>query len=278
LLRDVVAAAVQARREAEDKPQGKHHPDIRMNSGGTGASYRLRRIARLKPEVLEPLLPGDDWKLCGAGFDDVNAFMESLRLDKFRMIATERKRIAQRIKELQPLVSNRQIARTLGISDMTVGRDLATNVAPDNGDARGSDEPSATNVAASLSGREAAITVNRRERSGQPDLAVPNGAEPLAEHGAIGRGRNRDDNVISTAHGNSAAYLVARLKRDAPDYGLQVTQRHFHAPSAAPAVCPMHRATRASRRHRAPHQHAHRSPAPQQQPSAAHRIAYQPRS
>jgi hypothetical protein len=39
-------AAAQARREAKDHPQGKHHVDINMKRGGTGASYRLRRIAR----------------------------------------------------------------------------------------------------------------------------------------------------------------------------------------------------------------------------------------
>jgi hypothetical protein len=40
----------------------------------------------------------------------------------------ERQALVRRIKALQPDVSNRQIARMLGVSDMTVGRDLATSV------------------------------------------------------------------------------------------------------------------------------------------------------
>jgi len=42
-------------------------------------------------------------------------------------------------------------------------------------------------------------------------------AEPLAPHGAIGRGRgNRDDNVTSK-RGNQADYLTSRIARDRPD-------------------------------------------------------------
>jgi hypothetical protein len=50
---DARSAAAKARQQAADKPQGKHHVDINMKRGGTGASYRLRRIARLKPDVLD---------------------------------------------------------------------------------------------------------------------------------------------------------------------------------------------------------------------------------
>ena len=64
---------------------------------------------------LEPLLDGDAWRKCGPGFDDINVFMDSLRLDKFRVIADDRKRIVKRIQQLQPRVTKRQIARTLGV-------------------------------------------------------------------------------------------------------------------------------------------------------------------
>jgi hypothetical protein len=114
---------------------------------------------------LEAMLEGDAWRL-GGRFSDVNAFLDSLRLDKFRAAAEQRKRIATRIKELQPAVSNRQIARTLGVSDMQIGRDLATNVAPDAETAKENNRsktPSATNVARGFSGAQAAKLVERRE-------------------------------------------------------------------------------------------------------------------
>jgi phage N-6-adenine-methyltransferase len=86
------------------------------------ARFSLERAFRTH---LEPLISGDAWKQCGAGFDDINAFMDSLRLDKFKMIAAERKPIVNRIKELQPDVSNRQIARTLGVDEGTIRNDAA---------------------------------------------------------------------------------------------------------------------------------------------------------
>src|SRR5262249_29960588 len=137
-------------------------------------------------DCLEPLLLADGWKLCGAGFEDINKFMNSLRLDKFRVIADERKQIAQRIKELQPEVSNRQIARTLGVDEGTIRNDVAAeNSARDNGVSRRSDNPGAENSARHLSGRQAAITLNRRERNSQPrehDLKssdLPEGRFPI---------------------------------------------------------------------------------------------------
>jgi phage N-6-adenine-methyltransferase len=94
---------------------------------------------------LEPLIEGDAWRGCGAGFDDINTFMDSLRLDKFRAIAGERQVIVKRIKELQPEVSNRQIARTLGVDHQTVNNDLGgENSSPSRQNGNGTNEPRAT--------------------------------------------------------------------------------------------------------------------------------------
>jgi N6-adenosine-specific RNA methylase IME4 len=90
------------------------------------AGYTLERAFR---SHLEPLIAGEAWRRCGPGFDDINAFMDSLRLDKFRLIADERKQIVARIRELQPKVTNRQIARTLGVDEGTVRNDAAENSA-----------------------------------------------------------------------------------------------------------------------------------------------------
>ena len=92
------------------------------------ARYTLERAFHVH---LEPLIDGDAWRECGAGFDDINAFMDSLRLDQFKGIAATRKKIVSRIRELQPDVSNRQIARTLGVDQYRhVGRDIAGENSP----------------------------------------------------------------------------------------------------------------------------------------------------
>ena len=77
---------------------------------------------------LETLLAGDGWRL-GGRYEDVNAFLGGIRLDQFRAVAEARKRIATRIKQLQPKASNRQIAMTLGVSEGTVRNDTAQNYA-----------------------------------------------------------------------------------------------------------------------------------------------------
>jgi N6-adenosine-specific RNA methylase IME4 len=94
----------------------------RLTEGLHTAGYSFERAC----VNLEWLLEGDRWQL-GSRFSDVNAFMESLRLGRFRQVAEERKRIVARIKELQPAVSNRQIARTLGVDHRTVDHDAGEN-------------------------------------------------------------------------------------------------------------------------------------------------------
>jgi len=75
---------------------------------------------------LEMLLAGDGWRL-GGRYEDVHEFLGSIRLDQFRAVAEARKRIASRIKQLQPTASNRAIGATLGVSKDTVRRDLGAN-------------------------------------------------------------------------------------------------------------------------------------------------------
>jgi N6-adenosine-specific RNA methylase IME4 len=126
------------------------------------------------------------WRSVGGGFTDVNAFMASIRLDAFKGPAEQRKKIAERIKALQPRVSNRQIAKTLGVGRSTIDRDTGSNgprgkkkanenkgtnsAAGSNGpragaDAEGSGAASATNVAVTLSGATAAQLVARKEHA-----------------------------------------------------------------------------------------------------------------
>jgi N6-adenosine-specific RNA methylase IME4 len=143
------------------------------------ARFTLERAFR---SHLEPLIEGDAWRACGSGFNDINAFMDSLRLDKFKTIADDRQAIVRRIKELQPSVSNKQLARTLGVSDMTVGRDLATNVAEMPADLPELRESNATYVApVGLTGEQAAKLIYKREELHKADERREQRLEQIAQ-------------------------------------------------------------------------------------------------
>jgi|SRR5271166_71668 len=71
------------------------------------------------------LLQDDGWTKIGDGFADVNAFVRNLQLDQFKLVAKQRNEFVERVKELQPEVSNRAIADALGCpSDHRSGRCL----------------------------------------------------------------------------------------------------------------------------------------------------------
>lgn len=59
------------------------------------------------------------------------------------------------------------------------------------------------------------------------------GVEPMAEHGELGNGRSRVDDVNSTQGGNSAQYLVRRLKRDRPDLVERLAKGEIRSARAA---------------------------------------------
>jgi N6-adenosine-specific RNA methylase IME4 len=138
----------------------------RLKEGAHFAGYSFDRACT----HLEWLLEEDRWKL-GGQYDDVNKFLESIKLDQFRIIAEQRKHIAQLIKELQPAASQRAIAKVIGIDETTVRRDLGTrsaaNAATDDKAASeigGPDGMRAANAApqiADLSGPDAAQSVGR---------------------------------------------------------------------------------------------------------------------
>lgn len=133
---------------------------------------------------LKEMLSDDRWKLDGR-FNSVNEFLDTLRLEKFRTIAEERKEIAATIKKLQPGASNRQIAKTLGVGSRTVDRDTAPNGAP-GGAKAGSAAPSGAQVAA-MARRKEVGTVEKKERRErrEADLAEKIGALPTTRYGVI---------------------------------------------------------------------------------------------
>ena len=62
---------------------------------------------------LEWLLDCDRWRGVGSGFDDVNDFLSSIKLDHLKAAAEQRKRVALKIKQLRLKASNRAIARVI---------------------------------------------------------------------------------------------------------------------------------------------------------------------
>jgi hypothetical protein len=78
------------------------------------------------------------------------------RLDSFRLVAEKRKRLTRRIKGLQPEVSNRSVAKALGVHSVTIDRDVAANAAAEQGKQKESQGGGAANAAPTLGGAEAA--------------------------------------------------------------------------------------------------------------------------
>jgi N6-adenosine-specific RNA methylase IME4 len=133
-----------------------------LREGLHGAGYTFERACKR----LETLLEGAGWKV-GGRFKTVNEFLNSLSLASLRAPAESRKRIAARIKQLQPKASNRKIANTLGVGNRTIDRDVAPNGALGTKKASKINDPivaTAPNGAPALSSHEAARVVARAER------------------------------------------------------------------------------------------------------------------
>lgn len=125
-------------------------PDIvygRLLESAHISGYGFERMT----DELEWLLEEERWKKVGQGYDDVNVFLRSIDLSAFNL--GEKKRLHQRIKELQPDASNRAIGKATGTPEPTVRRHLksgASNDAPETIDGTRDQEqqkPSASNDA-----------------------------------------------------------------------------------------------------------------------------------
>lgn len=177
-------------------PDRPHSPTVRTGAGGPPPSAAraethdcAQAYGRLTEGLhltgysferacsnLEWLLQDDRWQRCGQ-FKDVNAFLDSVRLDQFRAAAEARKRIAERIKELQPETTNRQIARTLGVGSSTIDRDVAPNGAtPPRKPSESANSDGETAPNGALSGAEVASLARREEQR----LAEGGGPRPDA--------------------------------------------------------------------------------------------------
>jgi len=128
-----------------------------LREGVHVAGYSFERACR----SMETLLEGNRWKL-GGMFKTVDEFMNSIGLDKLRGTAEERKRIAARIKELQPAVSNRKVAKVLGVSKDTVRGDLSPSATENRKENSRSAATSGDKSPPQVSGARAAAIVESR--------------------------------------------------------------------------------------------------------------------
>lgn len=133
----------------------------RVNEGAHIAGYTLERAFG----QLEWLLKDERWRECG--FDDVNAFIASMRFDQFKLLAEQRRSLTRLIKAAQPQASNRAIGRMLGVDAETINRDQrAANAAPADGKpnkSNGSSAAAAANAALAPVSGETAIDEVRED-------------------------------------------------------------------------------------------------------------------
>lgn len=129
------------------------------------------------------LLKDGGWRSVGDGFADINAFVRSLPLDQFKVVADQRREFVERIKGLAPEVSNRAIAGALGVGSRTIDRDAAPNGADDARNAEKTAKGGAP-FGASSGRRDARLIVQRDTRAQRRDekfarLIAPARAEGL---------------------------------------------------------------------------------------------------
>jgi hypothetical protein len=181
---------VQALATASEEAQG-HSPELntavelygRIKEGVHVAGYTLERAW----SHLEWLLDEDHWREVGE-FADVNAFLDSIPLDSFRIVAEQRKRIAKRIKELQPEASTRAVGKLLGAHHSTVAKDVVVgNPTAPRQKTQDGQRASVGNPTTAITGADAAKMVGRAEaKADSADRAAARrealrNAEPLAD-------------------------------------------------------------------------------------------------
>jgi hypothetical protein len=153
----------------------------RILEGAYAAAHSFERVCTF----LEWILQEDRWRKVGHDFNDINAFLDSIKFDSLRVSAEQRKHIGKLIKDLQPEASQRKIAGMLGCDEKTIRSDLSPvgNSAPSDKKPKETNRPpggpagnSAKPPPATLSGAAAArlaITNNRGTEGGNDEFRTP---------------------------------------------------------------------------------------------------------
>jgi len=71
------------------------------------------------------LLEDDRWKQCGDGYEDIDEFLDTIDFSDKKIVIEDRKEIAKKLSDLR--ATQRTIAKSLGVSQSTVGRDVEPN-------------------------------------------------------------------------------------------------------------------------------------------------------
>ena len=163
------------------------------------------------------LLKTGGWRQVGAGYDDVNAFVRSLQLDRFRIVAEQRKEFVERVKELQPAISNRAIAGALGVDHQTI-----------NNDARGENSPRDQKNAKENTGAGEAAGDNSPPGAadGRHDARIINQRDTREER--------REEKLRSIAEAATLSGLFPVLYADPPwddDFGHSGRDTEIHYPT-----------------------------------------------
>jgi N6-adenosine-specific RNA methylase IME4 len=149
----------------ERRAEGRRMNDADANQayGASTAEFYLAGFTfeRAMARTLRLLKKGD-WRKVGDGFDDVNDFVRSLQLDRFKLLADQRKEFVEQVKKLQPTVSNRAISEALGVSDQTINND-AKKLAPSAGNAKGNGNVGAKKLASAGGGKHDAARIHQRD-------------------------------------------------------------------------------------------------------------------
>lgn len=80
---------------------------------------------------LEWLLSDGRWQQVAGGFDDINAFLATIDLGDFRLLADRRKSLVKKLTAIE--ASQRATARALGVDKRTVARDLGAGASAPSG-------------------------------------------------------------------------------------------------------------------------------------------------
>jgi len=134
------------------------------------------------------LLEEDRWQRLGQPFEDVHAFLASIKLDEFRIKAERRQEFAERIRELQPEVRNRTIAGVLGVSHQTIYNDARvkdlTDAPAEPSDPAASEADAVNNLTDEPEDEAAALaekTLARIEETGQEITSIADLKKAMTE-------------------------------------------------------------------------------------------------
>jgi len=85
------------------------------------AGYSLERALK----EFEWLLEDNRWKQCGNGFENINDFLVTINFSEFKIAIEKRKEIAKKLSDMR--ATQRTIAKTMGVNEITTARDLGKN-------------------------------------------------------------------------------------------------------------------------------------------------------